>query len=195
MTVNAQLEQLSTLLVKHRRNTAAVRRLQVIAFTLRGGLTAAQIAAHLGIARSTVFAYRTMYAEKGIEKLLARLRAGRPGKKPSPALTQVIVRGLRLLSWFNVPALVEWIRHHDREYPHWTVRRWALALIKRFKIRFKKDWREEREKSLEAWRRAVPLAPHNNASLRPQSNDSVELSLRLEIEESPGLRPWLELAA
>ena len=88
--------------------------------------------------------YGPANAEHGVTGLLARTRSGRPATPVTPALEQVIIAGLRLLGWFHVPALQKWIAHHDRLYPPWPVRRWALALIKRLKIRFPKDWRVER---------------------------------------------------
>jgi hypothetical protein len=197
MTTDAKLKPLMDLMAVHRKNPAALRRLQAILLTQQGTLTAAQIGGRLNLARSTVFAYRRAYADHGPDGLLARLRAGRPAKRPSPSLERIIVKGLKLLSWFNIPALTDWIKHHDRIYPHWMVRRWALALIKKLKIRFRKDWRVEMANSLETWQNMARSTGRPPVRLQRERarRESTEPSLNLVIEESPGLRPWLDVAA
>jgi hypothetical protein len=174
----------------------ARRRLKAILLSRSNTMTAAQIALRLGIARSTVFAYRRLFAMEGCRGLLARIAPGRPATPFGPALESVLIKGLRMLSWFNVPALRNWIRHHDRVYPEWTVRRWALALIKRLQIRFPKDWRIERMNSYEAFRRSADPDDNPFSRWRRQRamHDSKQSTLNLVVEDSPGLRPWFPLS-
>lgn len=195
--MNSTSQNLNKLLVTYRGNPRAQKRIWVILLSMQGNLTAAQIANRLHLARSTVFAYRRLHAEKGIEGLLARTKPGRPATPFSHGLEKTVIKGLRLLRWFNIPALREWVRGHDRLYPAWTIRRWALALIKRLRIRFPKNWKDEMENSYEEWRRSVdwsdnPLSRWRRARAMRASTDP---TLNLVIEESPGLRPWLPLAA
>jgi hypothetical protein len=142
----------------------ARKRILVILLTLRRNLSVLQIAHRLGLARSTVFAYRRLYALGGIRALLAHTSRGRPPTPVSPRLDQVIVKGLRLLSWFNVPMLRKWISYHDRDYPSWTVRRWALMRIKRLRIKFPRDWRAEMANSYQQRRSSTDRTgpPHQN---------------------------------
>ncbi len=179
------------------RDPRARKRILVIILSQPGYLTAVQVACRVKLARSTVFAYRRLFAEHGIEGLLARTRPGRPATRVTPALEKVIIQGLRLLSWFNIPVLQKWIRHHDRMYPHWTVRRWAIAYVKRLKIRFPKDWRTERTNSYHEWRRSID--PLDNSYTRWRRiralRESTEPSLNLVVGNSAGLLPWHDLAA
>jgi transposase len=167
------------------------KRLMVIILTLRGTLSAVGIAFRVGLARSTVFSYRRLFADQGVNGLLAHTRPGRPATPVTPALEQVIVKGLRLLSWFNVPAVQKWIGHHDRVYPDWIVRRWAHAYINRLRIKFMKDWRTERVRSYRAWRES--LDPLNNPYIRwrrRRATASTEPALGLVVGDSAGLLPW-----
>lgn len=197
MAIDAKSDQLMELLRIHRKDPAAKRRLMVIHLSREGILTAIQIAERLHIARSTVFAYRRLYLEKGVEGLLARLSAGRPAQRPSPALERIIVSGLRLLRWFSVPTLREWIYGHDRLYPAWTVSRWAHSLIKRFKIKFPLNWEDKVDDSYLRWAQSVDKSrdPRSCWGRMQPVPDTTELSLGLVVEDSPGLRPWFSLAA
>jgi hypothetical protein len=174
----------------------ARRRILVILCSLRGNRTVLQIAHRLGLARSTVFAYRRLYAVSGIEGLLAHTRRGRPATPVSPALDQIIVKGLRLLSWFNIPALRKWIGHYDRIYPVWTVRRWALSRIKRWHIRFPKDWRAELANSYREWQHSLDPTDNPYTRWRHQRalRESTEPTLALVVAESAGLLPWRDFA-
>lgn len=116
------------------------------------------------------------------DDFLTRTRPGRPAASVTPALEQLIVKGLRLLSWFNVPTLRKWIEYHDRTHPVWTVRRWALALIRRLKIQFPKDWRTGVPNARREWRRSAnPLnIPDARRRRLGAMRDSVEPSLNLK---------------
>jgi transposase len=167
---------------------------RVFGFTQGTGsrvLSAVGIAFRVGLARSTVFSYRRSFAERGVTGLLAHTGPGRPATPVSPTIEQVIVKGLRLLSWFNVPALQKWIGHHDRVYPDWIVRRWARAYIRRLGIKFTKDWRTERARSYWAWRESLdPLDTPYIRWRRASSSTAREPTFGLVVGESAGLLPW-----
>lgn len=195
MSTPCQLDQARTLRASFASapDPRARKRILVILCSLRGNRTALQIAHGLNLARSTVFAYRRLYAVGGIEGLLAHVRRGRPATPVSPALDQIIVKGLRLLSWFNVPILRKWISYHDQVYPSWTVRRWALARIVRLKIKFRQDWRTELASACREWRRSIE--PTEGGRLRSALCDPTQPTLGLVGVESAGLLPWRDFAA
>ena len=187
-------------MLREQESLHARKRLSTVILILERTLTAAQIAARLNLARSTVFVYWKQYREGGVPALLARTKPGRPATTLTPALEQVVIRGLRLLRWFNVPALQEWIRGHDHLYPEWTVRRWSLMLIKRLKMKFPWDWQVQMCYSYAAWRQMWERDRETDNPLTRwkrirAERESTEPSLNLVVENSSGLRPWFPLAA
>ncbi|HVZ60957.1 MAG TPA: helix-turn-helix domain-containing protein [Terriglobales bacterium] len=167
---------------RHRDRSAKVR-IDVMVLTLRGELTAAQIAMRLRVARSTVFEYRRLYRQRGVEGLLMRLKPGRPSLQPSAALESIIVQGLQKMRWFHLQTLQDWIRHHDYAYHDWTVRRWARALIQRLGIRFLVDWQNQRQVSFDTFQDSEERK--QQVALRRQMrmiNSSLQTTLDLVFE-------------